>query len=642
MLSFTTNLKPQLTTLHGKWYEGCLCSECSTGRLKMLALLNDGKELDKIVYDRLRGVYQRSLWLMSIELCGVPLRPIQKLICDFFIAKDPNKPFEKQSDIHERLLLFPRRGWKTTIDALDCVNWMICFPLITIAIQTGDADLAEAIVGLIKSYFLVPGWDGERDGNGLPIWNLEARPTKLNRLFPEHSVTETGDDKGAKDCFVTPARKIENCNPKHRYIKDPTVYALSIESNNSGWRCDVMKNDDILTDNNIRTPQRISTIDRRFHMSRKLLAVGIGYRDTIGTRYFADDTYGRLMGKMGLKDENIYGEIEIPGKFKYLNYPAWWQKGTGPDGDGELNNKFLPPSKDGKKEYYDFLDEELWPFEGLMEDLTLDSESHASQYLNNPTLTTEVSFTRDGLLGCVRQWTQMPLYAKTFAIVDLAYSDKRGRDFTVIAIGSWYNDALWIKDIIRGRFSAEEMPETIVGAVRDYPEIEVMGIEESVGAKWLKTDIFSAAERQGIVMPTIDWISLGQGEKDAKDNRINGLVPLYKSNRLLFLDNMRISFDEVMKEFISTRGKRDIPDAISRLRNYQARGETPETKQEQIEHRQKIREQESYDQIFGQGRYAYTPPPAEPELVEEELEPEVKYDETTGLPMGDFYGSVRG
>ncbi len=407
-----------------------------------------------------------------------------------------------------------------------------------------------------------------------------------------------------------------------------------------------MKNDDILTDNNIRTQARVKTIDGRFNMSRKLLWVGKGYRDTIGTRYFSDDVYGRHMSKMGLSSEAVYGEIEVSGRFKYLCYPAWWQKGTGPDGEGELKNKFLPPSKDGKKEWYDFLDEELWSFEGLMEDLLLDPESHASQFLNNPTLAGEVQFTREGLLTCLVDWTRMPLYAKTFAIVDLAYSDKRGRDFTVIAIGAWYNDALWIKDIIRGRFNAEEMPEVIVSAVRDYPEIEAMGIEESVGAKWLRTDIFATAERQGIVMPPIDWISLGQGEKDAKDNRINGLVPLYKGGRLLFLNNMRTEFDEVIKEFTSTRGKRDIPDSISRLRNYQERSVSKEDKQEKIARREKIREEENYDMIFGQGRFAYSPPPPPPEPVEEEQDqdPGVSYDEVTGLPVGSawpFYGSEK-
>ena len=43
--------------------------------------------------------------------------------------------------------------------------------------------------------------------------------------------------------------------------------------------------------------------------------------------------------------------------------------------------------------------------------------------------------------------------------------------------------------------------------------------------------------------------------------------------------------------------------------------------------------------IFGQGAYAYVEPPAP--VVEAEPEDEIEYDEVTGLPIGDFYGSQR-
>jgi hypothetical protein len=280
----------------------------------------------------------------------------------------------------------------------------------------------------------------------------------------------------------------------------------------------------------------------------------------------------------------------------------------------------------------------------MHDDMKLDPKTHASQYLNNPTLAGEADFTREGMLKCFVEWTKMPFneFTQTFAVVDLAYSDKRGRDFTVIAVGTWYNDALWIKDIIRGRFRPEEMPEAIVGVVRDYPDIKIMAIEDSVGAKWLRTDILASAERQGITLPPIDWVSLGQGEKDAKDNRIKGLAPLYKSGRLLFLDNVQTEQDEIINEFTSSRGKRDIPDAVSRLRKYQTQSYTAEDKQARIDQRRAVRQQAEFDQIFGQGKFAYVEPPKPVEVVEEvEERDDRQYDDVTGLPTGDYYGSIR-
>jgi hypothetical protein len=183
------------------------------------------------------------------------------------------------------------------------------------------------------------------------------------------------------------------------------------------------------------------------------------------------------------------------------------------------------------------------------------------------------------------------------------------------------------------------MPESIVSAIRDYPEVQLMGIEESVGARWLKTDIYASAERQGIKLPQIVWIPLGQGEKNAKENRIKGLVPLYKNHRLFFASNMQTEVEEVIREFISSRGKRDIPDAISRFVEYAHQGSRTEDKKEAIDRRRQAREQAQFDMIFGQGAYAYVEPPAP--VVEPEPEDEIEYDEVTGLPIGDFYGSQR-
>jgi hypothetical protein len=621
------------TTFHPKSDEVWNAEE----RLKLLKHLDEGQELPSEALKVLRGIYQRDLWLMSTELCDVPLRdPMHRMMCEFFIQKDPSKPIHLQSDIRERLLLMPRFAWKTTIDALDAVNWIICFPLTTIAIQTGDGGLADSIVGLIKSYFIVPGWDGGVDANMVPIWNEMAKPTKLHRLFPEHCCKES--DQGAMDYWTTPARKNPWFNSTRRHIKDPSVYAISIGSNQSGWRCEVLKNDDIHTDKNSLnvTAEAFNKIYSRFNFTHKLLPWW-GFRDTIGTRYDNDDTYGRMMRKLGIGDEAVYGFIEVPGKIKYLCYPSWWMKGTGPDGEGELKNKFFPPTLDATEDMCDFLDTDIWPFEAMHSDLLMDQKSHSSQYLNNPVLASESDFTAEGLRKCFVEWTRMPVEADTWIIFDLAYSDKKGRDFTVGAVGAWYNDALWIKDIICGRFKPEEMPSTIVGLPAEYPETKGMAVEESVGARWLQTDIYAEAEHRGISLPSIEWISLGQGELNAKQTRIHGLVPLYKSNRLFFLNNMRTSQEEVIKQFTSTHGKKDIPDAISRFLRYQVSAQRPEEKQAQIERRQQMREQATYDMIFGQGKYAYVEPPKPVSI--EEPEPEAPCDPCTGLPTGDFYGS---
>lgn len=59
-------------------------------------------------------------------------------ICNFFVQKDPSKPHYLQDDIKERLLLYPRGSFKSTLDIIDCVQWMINFPDIRILILAAD------------------------------------------------------------------------------------------------------------------------------------------------------------------------------------------------------------------------------------------------------------------------------------------------------------------------------------------------------------------------------------------------------------------------------------------------------------------------------------------------------------------------
>lgn len=581
----------------------------------------------------LRRRYQTNLELMITELIGEKLDPCQKVVTDFFVKKDPDIPLEKLDTIKDRLLLYPRLVGKSFLDCLDCVQWIICYPAITIAIQTGDGDLANAFVATVRSYFVVQGWDGKKE-DGLPVWNPESSPTKFQKLFPEFCIYENA--KGPADSFVTPARK--------KWDKDPTCFAISITSNNSGWHCNVMKNDDILTDSNIGTPTQCQKIDERFHMSHKLLLTG-GYRDTIGTRYDPDDTYGRLMKKRGIKDDMPYGYI-CNKKLKYLCMPAWWIKGTGADGTKE----YLPPVLTmGKvvtlKENVEILSERL-TFEFLEDDMELDLKSHSSQYLNNPVMAAESHFIRADLIAMKRSWQASPRDAFRGMVVDLAYSDKKGRDYTCFAIGDWKDDALVLVGLIADRFKPENMGFAIIDAYINYRP-EALAIEDTVGAQWLKPSMILECERRGIAMPAVEWIPMGQGETGSKDIRILGLKPLMADGRFTWLDNLECE-DLFLEQFTkykpnqfnkesgrTNKGpKKDVPDAVSRLLMFQHRQPNPEAKEERRAAYQKLKEEDHHDMVFGEGRYKQVPQVES--LPEPSYEPEV--DEYTGLPIGDIFG----
>src|SRR6185369_6284684 len=108
-------------------------------------------------------------------------------ICnDFFVRKDPTvatfKDFANTYiDKKERLLLVPRGGFKSSIDMADCVQWVICFPEVTILVLTGVLDLARDFVAEIKSHFTLA------EGGNAPVGLFVSKKNLQPRLMPDGS-----------------------------------------------------------------------------------------------------------------------------------------------------------------------------------------------------------------------------------------------------------------------------------------------------------------------------------------------------------------------------------------------------------------------------------------------------------------------
>src|SRR5258708_44814 len=154
-----------------------------------------------------------------------------------FVQKDPSKSIPQQDRIKERLLLYPRGSYKSTLNICDCVQWIICFPDIRILVLTGADDLATAFVDELKDYFV-----------------LDGEPTIFQELFPELCIE--AKQKGNQGEFWAPVGP----TARMRKTKEPTVFASSIMANNSGWHVDVMKPDDVVTDRNSETISELTKI----------------------------------------------------------------------------------------------------------------------------------------------------------------------------------------------------------------------------------------------------------------------------------------------------------------------------------------------------------------------------------------------
>jgi len=235
-------------------------------------------------------------------------------ICnDFFVRKDPLVPTfaqfaMKYIDKKERLLLIPRGCFKSTIDMADCVQWIINFPEVTILILTGILDLAKDFVGEIKGHFTLEDADDTYADLFATKKNFKARTLKdgtlsvFQILFPEHCISK---DEGKGYEYQTPAVS--------QTEKECTVFAASIEQSLTGWHVGIMKLDDVVTNENSLTVDRLKAVNKQVSINQAMLHP-YGFYDKIGTWYDSEDTYGQ-----DIKDSKKASEAgeDFPMKLSY-------------------------------------------------------------------------------------------------------------------------------------------------------------------------------------------------------------------------------------------------------------------------------------------------------------------------------------
>ena len=243
---------------------------------------------------RLRYLSQTNLFFLChlLEKYNQTTVATHEEICNkFFVAKQPIfNTFEKfalqYTDLKERMLLVPRGGFKSSINMADCVQWIICFPAVTILILTGVYDLAGDFIGEVKKHFTLE--ESGLDQKGKPTFGVaklldadtgEWSGSFFQILFPEHCIAP---NTGTQHAFQTPAGGDD---------KEPSIRAASIEQALSGSHFGVLKLDDVVTNENSKTQERIAGINKQININQALLHP-YGFFDVIGTWYDEKDYYG--------------------------------------------------------------------------------------------------------------------------------------------------------------------------------------------------------------------------------------------------------------------------------------------------------------------------------------------------------------
>jgi phage terminase large subunit-like protein len=567
--SFDKLQGPQKTKVVNSW------SEKAQGKyVTNLESLND--------LIRFRFLAQTNLFFLChlLELYNSTTVSTHEEICnDFFVQKDPtyitfDQFADQYTDLKQRLLLVPRGGFKSSLNMADCVQWIICFPAITIAILTGVLQLAKDFVGEVKQHFTYT--ESGLDGKGKSTYSVRQLMNKqtgewsdsfFQVLFREHCLSPL---EGNQQEFQTPAAE---------EMKEPSVRATSIDQALSGSHFNVLKLDDVVTNENTKTENRIKDTNKQISIDNGLLNPN-GFYDVIGTWYDERDYYGVTIKKIEkrAKDEGLLGLIKgsvDSGRlnanlsFKIYLRACWWPTEQAIK-EGKIEEEMT------KSDWVLWFPERL-SYEFLRNKQKDDSDLNdedgdtgyfAIKYLNNPRKVNRIKFPRELLMRRTIPHSQFPPQGIVVTTVDTAYSTKSWADYTVIMTALIFGGRFYIINMVRGRFNEYDLPKVIAQTANRWKPKRI-AIENSVGVKWMSRELRRELDTLKISIP-IEFIDLGFGSKlRSKQMKAKPVLRLLGDERMYFLNSCE-GLEEIYNELEKFTGTSednhdDIVSALSLL-----------------------------------------------------------------------------
>jgi phage terminase large subunit-like protein len=473
-------------------------------------------------------------------------------LCDVFIKKDDTKSIADQDPVYkERFILYPRGSFKSSIDVIDSVQWILNFPDIRILYLTATDKLAAGFVDETRGHFVI-----------------REDPSPMNLFFPEFCVDEKKLVGETFNCPIWLANQVTR--------KESTIMAASIISTVSGLHFEIIKPDDMVDNINSQTPEGCAKVSKNWDIDKNML-VTYGYVVMLGTRYAEEDRYGEEIEK------NV-GDIEIIKGLDSASDPRPWELfknpvtgkiiliGKGWEVKPEPRKKLLAneiKEDDLKKEDWYILFPELLSYETLRRKQKENEAVFEGQINQNPRPRRNITFDKPLLQLHTIPFNKVPATAPAIITWDFAFSQKKKRDYSTCAV-SVYNakSQLYVIDLVRQRFSPTGLAKSVVDQAERYRPA-VLAIEDCAGSRLLEPTIMAEAEnrkKQWLldVCRRIEWFVPDQQE-DAKRIRMAALHPLLMSDRLWFVSHLPY-LDVLYNEFercLISHHHDDIPDVIA-------------------------------------------------------------------------------
>ena len=548
-------------------------------------LIVDGLALPRVASERVRAMskeeragFDQFRWqcrtdpiflannLMGMQLQENPHRAFFNLLPPI----NPSVPFAFLSEtVKKYMILWPRSVGKTSCIRVWMAAVLLAYPQIRIGFVASSKPLGKLQNASLKEYFETPS---ERMKFYFPEYCLHS---VFNKKLNGGTWEDRPMDLGTTEYFSLP------CYTAKTVEQSFTV--LSADSKFSGLHFDLQVIDDLVNNDNFRNAGALENCYQTYLQASPLL-VARGTQVITGTRYDAEDTYGRIiasatelakgnirMWKFSIENCYSKGPCQTCGHFEIFHdkeknpveapcthSTCHCQKFIGDGARYVLFPEIIKPDGEPFGHTLEYLDSER-AFWG--------DKFFFLQYMNQPLNTADKIFTQPLINSCtIFAQTDLPPrdIRETFICGDLAYSegDRSDRDRSVLYAFQATLGRIWVWHCKAGRWSEHDRLNHILELIRAVKPKAIF-FEKSLGWQTLAARLLENAPKYNLAFLPIIWTDVSNVRR-AKALRTEQIEVAMKNDRLRLFAGME-GFDDLVRELLSFPGGKhdDYRDALS-------------------------------------------------------------------------------
>jgi hypothetical protein len=433
-----------------------------------------------------------------------------------FIKYNSNKPWVEQDSIKDRMVLWSRGHFKTTAIVVEIIQAIINYPNIRILIMQGNVKVTQTLLKQIKAHFT-----GEASGS------------RFRELFSEFcgESKELGPSPSMQ--FTVPCRT-------QKQLAQATVTVASPRSVKTGQHYDMGFFDDLVNDQNFRSPKMLAKVTEDFTLAQPLIDPG-GYRLVTGTRYAFGDLYETIL------------RWQNQGNKWIVTVKDCWTDASAKLPDNEKKPRF-PRFRKRNGELSGFTTDELLQMQSD------DPANFACQYLNRPIHSSLQAFTEEMWEAVKIPAHETPALGDAILMIDLASSEGAKADDSVIQVGRLDNmGVVYLCDQRGGQWQPIELALNIIDVALRHRPTKIC-LENTASCKYFVDFLRMVAQQRNVYLP-LELVRV-DNQPEAKKVRIFALANMLKRQRFKVLAGLP-KYDKLVEQACEyPRGKHFHDDYI--------------------------------------------------------------------------------